>query len=99
MQSVCHRTSTVESINDEPYRRLWATVLWQAVRDMNQESRALSARHYIFNKRNDPGSAQWICDMLDFDIYALQRLCMTRAGRSKILRNNGARRSGKKSAS
>lgn len=68
------------------YRRLWAAVVYQAIRDMESFSERRLAMDWINSKSNRPQSMRWICDMLDLDYYKLLTLSMTREGRSKILR-------------
>ena len=68
-----------------PYNALWASVLFQAIRDMDT-TRRKTAASYIFSNRDDVGSMQWICAMLDLDYRRLQMLCTTREGRNKILK-------------
>lgn len=72
--------------NDEGYRALWAAVLYQAISDMDSWCERRPAIDWVFAAREDEGSMRWICDMLDLDYYKLQRLSMTREGRSKILK-------------
>lgn len=79
----------MEMINTDPYRALWSSVLYQAVRDADGEiirGRKGPAFYWIYSDRKDVGSMRWICDMVDFDYNKLQTLCMTRAGRAKILK-------------
>ena len=75
----------MEPVDDTAYRRLWAAVLWQSIKDAdNQEGRGASF-DWIFSNREDVGSMRWICDMLDFDYSKLQAMCMSRDGRKKLL--------------
>ena len=77
------------SIDNDPYRKLWASVLLIAVRDMNHRGKWRDARFWLYSKHQKRvGSAGWICDMLDLDLDALQRMCLTRAGRKQILRQS-----------
>lgn len=77
------------SVESDPYRKLWASVLLIAVRDMNQKRRYRDAKFWLYSRhQNAIGSAGWICSMLDLNLEALQRLCSTRAGRKKILRSD-----------
>jgi hypothetical protein len=75
----------------DPYRRLWASVIWIAVRDMNKKGSHRAATHWMFSHQKHVGSVRWICDMLDIDCNALQQLVTTREGRSKILRSRNDR--------
>lgn len=72
-------------LDDSGCRRLWAAVMWQAIKDVDHCEGRGAAFHWVYSKRTGVGSMRWICDMLDLDYYKLQSLCMTRAGRSKIL--------------
>jgi hypothetical protein len=87
MSVVCHRTSNSQSLDDEGCRKLWASVLYLAVRDCNNRSMSRAAMHYVFSPLNTIGSMRWICDMLDLDFKRLQQLCSTREGRARILRS------------
>ena len=75
-------------MTDAPYRRLWAAVVHQAVKDLDGAANAALARRWIYGARRDAGSIFWVCDMLDLDYNKLLTLCMTREGRRKILRPN-----------
>ena len=80
-------------LDDSGVRRLWAAVLWQAIKDADYAEGRGSAFNWIFSKRTDVGSMRWICDMLDLDFDKLQTMSMSRAGRSKILgRQDGSTR-------
>lgn len=72
------------------YRVLWASVLLQAVRDM--DSRYLGEReqalNYLYSRRTDIGSFNWVCDALDLDRDHIQQMAVTRSGRSKLIGNN-----------
>ncbi len=74
--------------DDEPYRALWSSVLYLAIRDCNRKGNARAALHWIYAPHDEVGSLRWICDMLDLDYQKLQNICMTREGRSKILKSN-----------
>lgn len=74
--------------DDEPYRALWASVLFLAIRDCNRKGHARAATHWIYAPHDEIGSLRWICDMLDLDYHKLQGICMTREGRAQILKNN-----------
>ena len=80
-------------LDDSGCRRLWAAVLWQAIKDADYSEGRGAAYNWIFSNRSDVGSMRWICDMLDLDYDKLQTLSMSRAGRSKILgREDGSSR-------
>ena len=68
------------------YRRLWAAVVFQAIRDMESEVTRRPAIDWLYSERTGPQSMRWICDMLDLDYHKLLNLSMTRAGRAKILK-------------
>ena len=79
----------MEMIDTAPYRALWTSVLYQAVRDADNEiirGRKGPGFYWIFSDRKDVGSMRWICDMVDLDYHKLQLLCTTRSGRAKILK-------------
>lgn len=73
-------------VNDQPYRGLWAAVLYSAIADLNRRSYDRGARNYVYNDETGPGSMRWICDMLDLDYDRLQMLSLTREGRRQILK-------------
>ena len=81
-------SSPTHNMDDAGCRRLWAAVVYQAVKDMEYETGRRLAINWMYSDRTGPGSMRWICDMLDLDYYKLTQLCMTRAGRAKILRWN-----------
>jgi hypothetical protein len=72
--------------NDEGYIALWATVIYQAINDIDSHTERRPAIDWVFSDRTDVGSMRWICDMLDLDYGKLLNLSMTREGRSKILK-------------
>ena len=72
--------------NDEGYRALWSTVLYQAIHDIDSHTNRRPAIAWIFGPREDLGSMRWICDMLDLDYDKLISLSMTLEGRAKILK-------------
>lgn len=74
----------METCNLEGCRALWAAVLYQAIKDVDGVGRR-PAINWIYSKRTGVGSKRWICDMLDLDYYKLQNLCMSRAGRKRVL--------------
>lgn len=71
-------------------RRLWAAVVYQAVKDIHCSPRG-AASDWMYSKRTTVGSMRWICDMLDLDYYKLLTLCMTRTGRTVILKQDRRR--------
>jgi len=86
-QEQMKRREKLEQVKDETgYRRLWAAVLKNAIAEMEHRGERGSAAHWIFSDKHGIGSMRWICDVLDLDHRKLQSLCMSRAGRRKILR-------------
>jgi hypothetical protein len=77
--------------DDSPYRRLWAAVLKAAIAEMEHREGRGAAAHWIFSQQSDIGSMRWICDVLDLDHRKLQTMCMSRAGRRRILHKEGVR--------
>jgi hypothetical protein len=71
------------------YRRIWAAVVYQAIRDMESEMTRRPAIDWLYSDKKGPQSMRWICDMLDLDYDKLLHLSMTRAGRARILRWSG----------
>lgn len=78
-------------MTEDACRRLWASVLYQAIADANRKGFARSAMSWIYAPHTEAGSLRWICDMLDYNFDEVQKLCMTRQGRSEILRRGRAR--------
>lgn len=72
--------------DDEGFRALWATVIYQAINDIDSHTERRPAIDWVFSERTDECSMRWICDMLDLDYGKLLNLSMTREGRSKILK-------------
>lgn len=70
-----------------PYRALWAAVLVQAVRDMDDydKSVARSASDWVFSEDTSPTSFNWICSMLDIPAEEMQMKCITKRGRWEIV--------------
>lgn len=71
-------------LDDAGCRRLWAAVMYQAIKDLDGGS--TSGINWVYSRHTGVGSMRWICDMLDLDYGKLTMLCTTRDGRSKILR-------------
>lgn len=68
------------------YRDLWAGVLRQAIKDLDVESEALSAKRWMYKYTiKGVGSYHWVCNMLDIDENKLAIACLTREGRRKVL--------------
>jgi hypothetical protein len=88
--SVDRAASPTHNMDDAGCRRMWAAVVYQAVKDMEYETGRRPAINWMYSDRTGVGSMRWICDMLDLDYYKLTQLCMTRAGRARILRWNGS---------
>lgn len=67
-------------------RALWASVLLQAIKDMDIASEAEAARFWMYrDPSNGVGSFSWICSILDLDEARLSLFCTTRAGRWRLL--------------
>ena len=71
----------------DPYRALWAAVLWQAIVDSSHHGRedGYNAMRWINSDEDDIGSMRWICDSLGLDHARLQMRCQTREGRRGII--------------
>jgi hypothetical protein len=67
-----------------PYRALWSAVLFQAIRDLDS-CRRREAVNWVFSDRTQPCSMRWICDVCDLDYEKLQNMCLSRAGRARLL--------------
>lgn len=68
------------------YRALWASVLLQAIKDLDTIREAPSAKWWIFQStETGAGSYHWVCNQLDIDEHQLAITCTTREGRWKIL--------------
>jgi hypothetical protein len=75
-----------------PYKRLWASVLIQAIKDIDTReggAQAIKTRYeakrWFFQKGNEEFSPSWICDILDLDINRLLNKCCTQEGRENLL--------------
>ena len=73
-----------DKLDDAGCRRLWAAVMYEAVRGVDRGE--APAINWVYARRTSVGSMRWICDMLDLDYNKLSMLCTTRDGRSVILR-------------
>jgi hypothetical protein len=73
-----------DKLDDAGCRRLWAAVMYEAVRGVDRGE--APAINWVYSRRTGVGSMRWICDMLDLDYNKLSILCTTRDGRSVILR-------------
>lgn len=70
------------------YRSVWASVVLQAIADMDNALEGPAARHYILSDSSDGvGSLDWCCSNLDLDSNLLRVMCSTREGRKSILSN------------
>lgn len=71
-----------------PVRRLWASVIQQAVVEMDSRDTLLrlDATAFMFAASQEVGSVAWICDALDLDAERLRTACTSRAGRARISR-------------
>jgi hypothetical protein len=81
-------------VNDDDCRALWASVLVQAIKDLDGKystDRKL-AYHYIFLEPDrGAGSFLWVCGVLGLEPDALRTIVMTRAGRARIKDKNRPR--------
>jgi hypothetical protein len=73
-----------DKLDDMGCRRLWAAVMYQAIKDVDDGRPP--AINWVYSRRSNVGSMRWICDMLDLDYHKLTMLCTTRDGRAVILR-------------
>jgi hypothetical protein len=68
------------------YRGLWASVLLQAIKDLDILKEADAAKWWMYKSEDvGVGSYHWICNMLDIDEFRLALTCTTREGRWRIL--------------
>jgi hypothetical protein len=80
---------------DSNYRSLWASVILQAIRDIDtcENSDRDLALDYILDDREYIGSFTWICDVLNLDSTAIRQRALTREGRTMLVgRNQGNRK-------
>ena len=83
------------SLDDNAVRGLWASVIVQAIKDM--DSRILCdgrvAKNWMYAARhNNVGSFEWICEMLGLDADRIRTICLTRDGRKRLKNNNEGNR-------
>lgn len=76
------------------YRALWASVILQAVRDIDGSSlvERRIALNYINDTRTGPGSFEWICAMLDLDTDRIRTMTLSREGRRRLVGGNQGNR-------
>jgi len=71
-------------VNDQGIRQLWASVISQAICDVDLRGdrvvRAQAVRWLNSDAQNE-GSLRWICDMLDLDADRIRMRCMSRTGK------------------
>ena len=72
------------------YQLLWASVILQAVRDLEgRDSRDRNrALNYVYSHDKHISSFTWICDELGLESDQIRQLCVTRAGRKQLIGNN-----------
>ena len=72
------------------YRGLWASVLLQAVRDLDskEDTERQPAIAYVSDSELTPGSFNWICESLELDTERVRLMTFTRSGRRKLLGRN-----------
>lgn len=74
--------------DSSPYRSLWASVVLNAIRDMDDRSKDIRAEatRWLYERKHTPQSFLWICLVLDIDPNPILQTCMTRRGRKAIMR-------------
>lgn len=72
------------------YRGLWASVLLQAIRDVDSSERCdrEPALTYINDSSAETGSFLWVCEMLDLDPDRIRMMSISREGRRQLLGRN-----------
>ena len=74
-------------MNDESIRQLWASVISQAICDIDvrgdRQSR-VDAIRWINSEQSAPQSFVWVCDMLDLDSGKIRMMAMSRQGRKQL---------------
>jgi len=65
-------------------RRLWVAVLRQAVCDLryHRSTRQHFTRLWFEPDKREPGSFQWICELLELDVSWLRRRLLEMAGKN-----------------
>lgn len=58
-----------------PAKRLWATVLWNAIRELRHVGYRLSkdAAEWIAYDGMEPGDFEWVCEALDLEAATLRK--------------------------
>lgn len=80
------------NVNDEDCRALWASVLTQAIRDLDSYVDQKVAYNYIFMEPDrGVGCFVWVCNVLGLDPDAVRTVAMTREGRARIKDKNRPR--------
>lgn len=81
-------------MNDDNCRALWASVMIQAIKDLDGKystDRKL-AYHYVFLEPDGgAGSFLWVCGVLGLEPDAVRAAVMTREGRARIKDKNRPR--------
>lgn len=69
------------------YRKLWAYVVLQALRDANsyQDWRYKPAQEWLEDDAFEVGSLAWICELFDVDFQRVRRAVATRESRRAML--------------
>lgn len=80
------------NVNDDDCRALWASVLIQAIKDLDSYMDRKLAYDYIFVEPDrGVGCFIWVCNVLGLDPEAVRTVVMTREGRARIKDKNRPR--------
>lgn len=74
-------------MNDQGIRQLWASVISQAICDVDLRGDRVvraQAMRWLNSDAQNEGSLRWICDMLDLDADRIRMMCMSRTGRKSL---------------
>jgi hypothetical protein len=80
-----------------PYLRLWASVMLQAKLDIWDKEAVIrdSARCWLTDERDHPGSIRWLCTLFDLDEIRTRNQMRLREGitvlRARVVRSNRTR--------
>ena len=79
-------------MNDDNCRALWASVLIQAIKDLDSFTDRKLAYDYIFMEPDrGVGCFVWVCGVLGLEPDAIRTVVMTREGRARIKDKNRPR--------
>jgi len=59
-------------LSNDRYINLWAAVIRQAIKDLNDEEQSADAREWLLSKDCEIGSLMWICKLLGTDINTIR---------------------------